>query len=257
MNFTIDTSELEALRRDLAAFSDRRFESGLAEALNNTAFAVRDVWGGQISTRVDRPTSLSVRSPRVVKADVGRLVAEVRISGEVPGDAGGIAPAEYLATQARGAADRRVKKFERALQSAGAMPAGWKVVPGNYAKRDAWGNISRGQIVQVLAQLGRDLSPGYQKVISRNAERRAASVARAGRVYVAIPQRQGKLHAGIYWRDAKGALLPVFFFVSRTRYAARVPLDESAASTVAQRLPGAVDAAMQRRLQSLLRRSAG
>ena len=257
MNYTIDTTELDRLRRSFEAFSDKRFASGLAEALNETAFAVRDVWGGQIYTRVDRPTTLSFRSPVVVKADVGRLVAEIRLNDKVSGDAGGIPPSEYLATQARGAADRRVKKFEKALQSAGAMPTGWKVVPGRYAQRDAWGNISRGQIVQVLNQLGRDLSPGYQKVISRNAERRAASAARTGKTYVAIARRQGQLQAGVYWRDRRGNLRPVFFFVSRTRYAARIPLDQAAADTVASRLPDAVSRAMAKRLETLLKRESG
>lgn len=250
MRYEFDTRQLDELRQRFQQFSDTRFQSGLAAAVNETAFAVRDVWGGQIVTRLDRPTRLSSRAPQVVRADVGRLVAEIRLSDSVPGDPGGVAPSEYLATQARGAADRRVKKFERALQSAGAMPAGWKVVPGRYAQRDAWGNISRHQIIEVLNQLGQDLSPGYQKVISRNAAKRAASAARAGRVYVAIPRRQGQLEAGVYYRDRRGNLLPVFFFVSRTRYAARLPLDGAAGKTVAQLLPAAINKAMAARLRT-------
>lgn len=253
MRFTIDTSSLDNLRRGLANFSDRRFQSGLAEALNNTARAVRDEWGGQLYTRIDRPTQLTrsaVKSRE--KADVGRLRAVVGLN-----DDASIAtpPSEYLTTLETGG-DRAVKKFERALQAKGSMPAGAKAVPAQYAARDAFGNIRRQQIVQILNQLGDNLSVGYQRVIGRTAAKRALAVKRAGRVYVAVPRQQGKLAPGVYERKGK-ALLPVLFYVSRTRYRKVLELEERAVRVVQRELPVQVSLAMEKRLQSLLRRAGG
>ena len=183
MNIVIDTGDLAQLRQGLQQFSDRRFQSGLSEALNKTARAIYDEWGGQLATRIDRPTQPTRLGPSISRADVGRLAAAVGLKDMIRGQSEG-APSEYLAPQEYGG-DRKVKKFERALQAQGVMPVGSKVVPGKYAMLDGYGNISKAQIVQVLNQLSDQLSKGYRRVISVNAAKRATAASRAGRVYVA------------------------------------------------------------------------
>jgi alkylated DNA nucleotide flippase Atl1 len=249
MIISIDTRDIERLRLAFAQFSDRRFQSALAAGVNETAAAVRDEWAGQLQMRLDRPTVVTRKATRVDLADVGALVATVRLDSQLQSD---VQPAEYLATQEFGG-DRRAKKFERALQASGAMPAGQKVVPGKHAKLDGFGNISRAQIVQVLNQLGAQLSVGYQRVIGATAGKRAKSAKRAGRVYVAVPRQFGKLEPGIYQRT-DDAMLPVFFFVSRMRYGKRLRLMDHAQSVARRELPSRILGAIERRLQSLLRR---
>lgn len=253
MNYTIDTRDLERLRQGYASFSDRRFQSALAQALNQTARAVANEWGGQMYTKIDRPTQ-PTRNAAVVskRADVGSLVAEIRLRGDISGGQGAIPPSDYLAVQEFGGG-RTVKKFERALQARGSMPPGFKVVPGKHAKLDGFGNISRGQIVQVLNQLGASLSVGYQRVISRNANKRARSAARAGRLYVALPMKQGQVAAGIYER-AGDKLLPVFFFVSRVQYRKRLVLQEHAEVVIKRDLPARIQDAIASRMRTLLAR---
>lgn len=255
MRISIDTTEIEALAVGLRGFSDRRLQSGIAEALNKTARAVADEWAGQMALRIDRPTSLTRRAVLVKRADVGALKAEVMIKDRL--EQSGLPPSEYLAPHEFGG-DRSVKKFERALQSRGAMPSRSKVVPGEYAKLDGYGNISRGQIVQVLNQLGvgAGLSVGYKRVIGATAAVRARSAARAGRKYVALPQERGALAAGIYERQGE-KLLPVFFFVTRTHYRKRLALMEHGQRIVQRELESQVWRAIDKRWQSLQARGGG
>lgn len=246
---TITITGIAELRATLEGFSDRRFESAMAEALNRTARHVADVWGGQMATKFDRPTAMTYRAARVSeRADVGRLTAEVSLRDTVPNS--GIAPSEYVLTHEQGASDRRMKKFERALVAGGAMLAGHKVVPGKHAKLDQFGNISRGQIVAVLNQLGDALSEGYQQVISRNAAKRAFSAAKRGRRYVPVPRAIGKLEAGVYERK-DNLLLPVFFFVSSTRYRKSISLMETGAKAAEQVIRAEINRAIDKRLASL------
>lgn len=254
MKITIDTRDIERMRKGLAQFSDRRFDSGLAEALNATARSIGDEWGGQLATRLDRPTVTTRQGSLVKRADVGRMVAEVRLKDAL-GAEGGKAPSEYLAPQEFGG-DRTLKKFERALQARGSMPRGSKVVPGKYAKLDGFGNISRGQIVQVLNQLGSELSVGYRRVIGASVTKRAKSSARAGREYVAINKKVGRLSPGVYQR-LHGDLLPVFFFVARTMYGRRLELREHGRRIAERELGTNVMRAMQKRMQTLLARGQG
>jgi hypothetical protein len=229
---TIKIEGLDAARQTLQGFSDRRFSAAVATALTRTVRHVQDAWRAELGAKLDRPTPLTVGAVQRKDASAAQLQAEVYLRDQVR--PGATPPSEYLATQEQGG-DRRLKKFERALMARGSMPTGHRVVPGQYAKLDAYGNISRGQIVQVLAQLGNAFSPGYAQVISADSARRARSAARSGNTYIAVPKRRGKLEPGVY-RKFGGDLLPVFFFVSGTRYARRTGLVDTARQVVSTRL---------------------
>lgn len=252
MKITIDTREAEQMAKAISGFSDRRLQSAIAEALNVTAKAVMADWAGQITGSVDRPTALSRRSPVLMqRADVGRLSAVVALREQVTS---GQAPAEYLQPLEFGGG-RGLKKWERALQSRSAMPSGHKAVPGKYARLDAYGNISRGQIVQILNQLGGTLSVGYQRVVSASAARRAQAAAAKGRTYVAVPKAQGGLAAGIYERKGR-ALLPVVFYVPAVRYRKQLRLLQKAPTVAAKVAQRELLAAVDRRWRSLQARQA-
>lgn len=224
MNINIEIEGLDELRRTLAGFSDRRFAAVLATTLTRTAAQIRDDWRLQVRGQLDRPTPLTTRSPKLEIATASRLEAVVSIDASVRDN--GVPPAEYLKPQEFGGG-RAIKMFERALQAMGSMPSGYRAVPGKYATLDAYGNVRRQQLVQVIAQLGRDFSPGYARVISAVTTRRIAAAKRHGREYVAVTTRRGKLNPGIYQRSTKG-MLPVFFFVSTTQYRSRLTLIENA-----------------------------
>lgn len=254
MNIDFDTRQVSVIAAGIRGFSDRRLQSALAEALNNTAREIGDAWKAEIQARIDRPTPMTRNAVRRTRADVGRLWVDISLNRQAPG--GGIPPSIYLATQEQGGGRDR-KLFELALQRSGAMPNGYRVVPGKYAKLDSFGNISRGQIVQVLNQLAHldVLTVGYRKVIGRSKAKRAAAAARRGRQYVPILQREGRLHPGIYERKGD-LLLPVFFFVSATQYKRRLSLMERGEAVAQAAFGPKVAAAMERRWASLVARNA-
>ena len=217
----IEITGLTELRRELKDFSDRRFNSAVATALTRTAVAVGKEWTGQLTQRFDRPTPATTRAVMVKRAEntATRLEAEVKVR-----DAGsGTPPVEWIGPGELGG-QRRIKKFEAALQAQGSMPRGWKAVPGPAARLDQYGNVSRAQIVQVIAQLGAKFSPGYARVISASASKRAQRAIRQGRSYVAIlPGNPAKLMPGVYERFGR-SLRAVFIYVQTTQYAKRLDL---------------------------------
>lgn len=248
MHIKVDVTGLQQLAADIKGFSDRRFAAAVATGLTRTAVAIRQDWRAQLQGRFDRPERLTTGAPVSTMATAQKLEATVRLTDLSRGRAA-IAPQEYIRTHEQGGT-RAQKKFERALQARGAMPAGYKAVPGQYAELDGFGNVRRAQIVRVLAQLGSDFSPGYAQVIKRDTTARAAAAKRWGREYVALPQRTGRLAAGIYQRMGRD-LLPVFFYVPRAAYERRLSLMDDARRLAATRLGDEVGKALRASLASL------
>lgn len=224
----------------LDGFSERRIRAAAATALTRVAWEVQKDMKRQFLNRLDRPTAFTRNSVRVSKATAEKLESMVFLRTDVP--AGTTSPGEYLTTHEVGG-NRNLRKFERALVSSGAMRPGYKVVPGKYAKLDNYGNISRSQIVQVLNQLGSNLSAGYRRVVSNSAKKRAAASKRAGREYVALPQPVNGIEAGISERK-NGKLLPVFYFVHATRYGRKLRLIEQGTAVVKNRATAEMERAL-------------
>lgn len=258
------SSPLQAIRGDLL----RRKEAAARHvngAKNDAARAAESALYRAQRAVFDRPTPYTAPagpgssggSVRVVFA--GRSSADafvfIRGPGQVPG--GAIPHQSYLRAQILGGS-RRLKRLEVALQRAGAMPAGAFAIPagaaagrtggGGGARMDAYGNMSRGQVVQLIAYFG-GFGPGNKRAnstdrtrakLARDRKRRgsgpfvavpgsgyvdtAREVTR-GREYFAVKERRGGLAPGIWERQRLGqgvAVRPVLFFVRAVRYPVRL-----------------------------------
>lgn len=197
-------------------------------ALNATAGkAQKDV---QASMRqvFDRPTPWVVNSLRVKRATKSNLVAELAFK-----DKSSVENSRSMVEPHIAGADRRYKAMEGRLFRAGMLPAGYNAVPGGGAKLDAYGNMSRGQITQMLNVLGTYREAGYNKADARTRARLAKGNAKKG-VYgfvywvnpVTGPQRVRHLQPGVYQRVQTGfgsSLKPIVIFVKRAQYRARLP----------------------------------
>jgi hypothetical protein len=279
MDFTIDNRQIEQLRRSYATFSDRRFAAGLATALTKTAQAVKVAQQAEMRDVFDRPSPYTLGAVFVDRARADKLEARVGIANS-PGGRG--RPAiKYLRWQINGG-QRTLKAYERALMRAGALPDDMRTVPGQFAKLDAYGNISAGQIRQILSQLRIELSSGASSalpVMSRGDRKLAgqstrgagmaakadikaarfklnrvnAAYKRAGGQYVAFPNGRGKLRAGVYQVRSTGFgrtdPKPVLIFVRSASYeAGRYDFHYVSELAVQRNLPGAVDEALQDQL---------
>jgi len=170
----------------------------------------------------DRPSSYTIGAVGLVRATKDNLSARIVIKE----NGGKGTPAwKYLGPQIHGG-DRGHKRFEKALQSRGILPRNMFAVPGGAARMDGFGNMSRGQIVQILSDLGAFAENGYR---ANRSHRRKAE-------YFAIPKGQG-LTPGIYRRIETGGKVifrPVLIFIRRPRYTKRLRWYEVAAEVSAE-----------------------
>jgi len=182
-----------------------------SNALNTTIFKIKDLEVQEMSHVFDRPTRFTLNALFVKRATAQDLTAMVFLKE-------GLGKLHYLRPQIYSGA-RPLKGFEKMLRQAGFLPSGMFAVPGSAAKLDANGNMSRGQLMQVMSALKlAERTAGY------SANRTAASVKRKrGKVplfFVGKPGG-GRLPLGVWqsFRFGVGtAVKPVLIFVKQPTY---------------------------------------
>lgn len=263
----ITVSGIKELQAELKDFSERRLRAAVATAMTRTAVQVRDRLKADLQTAIQRPTRYTVQQLKYAGATAQRPVAAVgfdilpiqdvygnvlRYQAESPGTT----PAgKYMALQAEGGA-RRTKRFERALQTVGVLPAGWFVVPGARARVDAYGNQSPGEIRQILSWFdAAELVAGSRQNMGpagRDRRRKGARRTAGYEYFVIRPgERRGGLVPGIYRRTsfALGKRVePVMIFVKGAGYRRRFDF-----YGIAQRQ---IDATLPRELKIAIQQSA-
>ena len=236
MKVTVDLKGFDAATRALVdRFSERRLNAAAATALTRTALDARENVHKEMRRALDRPTPYTMNSLYVRPATASRPQAEVYFKDDRAGS--GTPATRYLLPQVEGGS-RRLKRFEVALKMAGHLPDGWFVVPGQGAKIDAYGNISKGQIIQVLSQLRITLTAGFTRNMSFDARKQVTAQRKAGgRFFVIRPGAKGAL-PGVYQREFAGRnISPVFIFVRSNTYRKRLAFYTVVQATVASRLP--------------------
>lgn len=222
----------------------RRLEFANVVALTRAAVAVKAAEVDAMRAAFDRPTPYTLGGVYVLPATRQQPTATVGLKDSAAVGRQGTPASKFLAAEIDGG-ERRLKRFERLLQERRLMPRGWYAVPGRAATLDAFGNWSRGQLIQVLSQLQITPLSGYTRNMPRlfggegkrekqavlNKRRRA--MGRAGGQFVAIPSKRGKLQPGIYLAEGKdfgarlgygrnGRLSPVLVFFPSAVYAPRL-----------------------------------
>jgi hypothetical protein len=155
LSLKIQSKELKDRLQDAA----KQIPYATARAINDVAFKVRDGMKGEIAAAFDRPTSWTLNSVLVDKADKTGLRAAVYIRQDTPN---GTAPADYLGAQVEGGG-RNLKPYERGLNvgtiwqrfKRRAFGAGLKWLPASGATTDAHGNITKGYARRLLNEAGR------------------------------------------------------------------------------------------------------
>lgn len=219
-----------------------QLEFAAALALTRTAQAVKAGLESEIDRVFDRPTRWTRGALFLQSAKKNRLEAKVWIK-----DGWGwktTAPERWLRPQIYGG-QREMKRFERALVARGIMPAGMYAIPASGAQLDAHGNMSRGQIVQIMSYFGAFGEQGYRanmtdKRKANLAKARGGKNARAGMAYFALQKPHGGLKPGVYQRLflAHGrAVRPVLVFVKRAQYQQRLNFFGIGRRVADERLP--------------------
>lgn len=248
MSFAIH-SDLRKMGRDIRAFSkDAAFAQVVA--LTRTGQDVKAAEEHEIRDVFDRPTPFTQRAVYLRTATKARPEATVGLKDDFDGSRGA---SHWLDANIKGGR-RRHKAFEKLLMKVG-MPDDMFAVPGKFARLDAYGNMSRGQLVQILSQLRVPDLAGSVRALPRRGSAKYAdqnkridqtikrAYRRAGGQYFMVPNRRGRMLPGVYLRANSAKVgpqvrpRPVLIFVKSTAYEDRYDFHYVAENTAAKRFP--------------------
>ena len=244
MKVSVETLGLADVKRDMQALTPQgRLAS--AKALTATAGDIKRAEQSEMRSVFDAPTQWTINALFIKPATPANMEALVWLKDDRAAEKRGIPAAVYLAPEIDGGR-RNQKSHEKLLSMAGLLPKRWVAVPGEGARLDAYGNISRGQIIQILSQLRLTPTAGYTRNLrvgrdDESAKERKASIKRQKGQYFVVPVGGG-LQPGVYQRpvgvtgSAFGRLSPkpILIFVKAARYKKRYKFFEVAATAYAQ-----------------------
>ncbi|WP_274426761.1 hypothetical protein [Chelativorans sp. YIM 93263] len=238
MKISVDYNRREfesRLARDLG----RDLPFAAARALTWTAKDVEKNSEKWIKRVFDRPKRWTVNAAFVKPAKKRELVAEVYFKDFAPK---GTPAGKYLLTNIRGG-PRPHTRWEKRLIHQSIMGANEYAMPGKALKLDRYGNVPRGTYAKIIAQLQLGTNgTGNESKRSRSTKRRRG----AARYFVSYGKnaprlgnvRPTSLPRGIWQRDRKGKISPVFVFVPRVpNYADVFDWKRWAQQTTRARLP--------------------
>lgn len=233
--------------KDALLKAQRQVPFALTRALTKTAQDVREAERGAMRGVFDRPTPFTLNALYLRPATKQRLEAEVWLKGD--GSRDNQPGSHYLRPQIEGG-DRPLKRFEQRLVRAGYMQASERAVPASGANLDAYGNISRGQIVKILSQLK---TAAVQGDFSDATSSRRSRAKRSKEAYF-VSRGPGTAFGGGAWKSGlksqhlpRGiwvrrnfgawgtAVKPVLLFVPRASYRARYKFFEIGEKVVQRR----------------------
>lgn len=217
------THELDDLRRKLVAMREQQIPYATARALTATAKAAQVDTVREMQRVFDRPTPFVLSGVRTRPATKANLTAEVLLKDDA---AKSVPLAKALAHQVTGG-PRWWKRSEGSLRRIGLLGNDENAVPGGAATMDSYGNMSRGQIVQILAYFQAFGQQGY-KANTTQARREKLAAGKAGRKYgVRFYYKRDRPGRGIYVATQTGfgsAIKPVLMFVRRAQYRKRLDM---------------------------------
>lgn len=200
---------------------DRQVKFATRVALTRVAMRSKEAEEREMRDVFDKPTPFTMSGLYVRPATANNLSAEVKLKDFASKSS--TPAAKYMAAQIKGGG-RGQKRFERALEAIGALPPGYRVVPGEGAQLDDYGNLNRGQIVQILAYFRAFPEAGYKANMTdkrREALQRGSKTRQGVSYFVGRPG--DRLPLGIYQRThfARGtAIRAVMIFVRSVTYEA-------------------------------------
>jgi len=244
-----------AIQRKLDDLVRKQIPFAKAMALNDVAKQAKADVQQEMRKVFAAPVPRTLNSIRIRYATKASPKAFISIDAE-PNK--GIAPAKYLAAEILGG-PRSHKRFEKAFQAKGLMPAGTFAVPGAAAPLDANGNIPGNFLVQLLSYFQAFAEQGYRANMTQKRKARIHRIGKSERGYKTIggkmyfaangqPGRAQHLKPGIYQKTGTHGVnvVPVILFVSSARYGVRLPFEKIVANSVRKHYPAMFRARLDR-----------
>ena len=203
--------------RQIKDIQDKQIPFATSLAINNTAKLVKAKEEHEIRDVFDRPTPYIQNSIFIKPSNKRNLTAFVGIKDQGFKSA----PASKILQAEIAGGERRLKRYEVALRSVGILPEGYFTVPGEAAKIDQYGNISRGQIVQILSYFRANRDVG---TTSNSTDKTRARLARSTKTRYGVSYfvgNPGDAPLGIWQKVFSNfgtAIRPILIFVQSARY---------------------------------------
>jgi hypothetical protein len=234
----INVSDAISTLTALARAGEKQVRFATRVALTKTAKKAEAAEVREMRDVFKSPTPFTLSSVFVQPATSTRLEATVKLK-----DASmkAVPASKYLAPQIDGG-QRGLKRFEKALTGIGVMPVGYRAVPGQGARIDSYGNMSRGQIVQILAFFRAFPEMGYKANMTDKSKARLARGSKRAQGFAYFVGTPGdRLPLGVYQRVsfARGtAIKPVLLFVRSAVYQSRFDFEYVVNKTVETEFAG-------------------
>lgn len=215
-------ADFNVLKASLTELGRKKLPITIAKTLTFLAKNVEKKTYDAMRENFDRPTPIVMRSLRTKTATANDQHARVYLKGyELTKQAKSMA--DVLSHEFEGG-ERIPKQIEKRFRQAGLLGANEWLVPGLMARMDKYGNMSRGQIQQVISQLGLMVA-GSDNVATKSA-RSQRSQRRAGYFFWADGETID-LKPGV-WQAKKGGreLNPILIVIRKPNYRALIDMDQ-------------------------------
>lgn len=243
MKVNIQITGLKEVQAQLGAQA-RQAAYAASRAINTTAYAINErLRKDMSSTFKGGATAYTLRAFSVTKADKATLTATVALRTDTQGAA--LAYAKALGHLFTGG-PRKYKKLEGWLRGRRLLPAGLTIAPGAGMPLDAYGNMRRAALTEMLGVIGTQLK--NLQVYRRTG---AGKAQKAVGYFVILPGGKGGHHPGIYKRIQTGtssAITPMVLYVNPANYRKFIDLDKLGREVVAQKFQPAFEAELARAL---------
>ena len=210
LSIAVSGAGLAALKIDV----ERQFRFAVAVAMTRTVENASKAVKREIGKVFDNPTRYARNAPAHISANFKERPIEARVFLKT-GENGGTPASKFLGPQIKGG-ERGLKRFEKALQVVGLLPAGMYAMPGKGAVLNRYGNINKGQIGKIITALRSQTAAGEDGGATKRKRR-----GRRSKVQYFAAGPDSKLQAGVYKRDAAG-LRPVIVYTKDPFYKTRL-----------------------------------
>ncbi len=199
------TKKFDALGRDQVPYA-------AAQAINAVTWAVKSKSGpAEMGKVFDSPTPWTLKSLRTTRADKRNVLGTVGWSDQT-------SAGRQLVQEITGGTRAR-KALEKFLSGMGLISASEMVVPGMGVPRDAYGNIARSKIQQIVAELSAGPAPSRRPRGKRLGDRQ-------GRIFWSFGPGVGRQHLprGAWQVIDERTVKPLLRVVSSANYKSRFDL---------------------------------
>lgn len=232
INIKVQTSYADTLKF-LNDVERRQIPFATAKALTLTAKEAEKDTYQAMAKQFDRPTPMTMRSLRTKPATKRDLTARVFLKGVELGGKNPRSMSEIIGHQFSGGTRNR-KRIEQLFTSRGLISSNEYLVPGQAARLDRYGNISRGQLQQIVSQLGISRDTAQNKTKSARSLR---NVRRAGEMFWSRGER---LPRGVWVKQ--GLFVKPILMVARTPiYRQRIDMERIGEDAARREFPRIFD----------------